>query len=330
LKILIIGGTIFLGRHLVIESLKRHHNVTLFFRGKHNPNLFSKVDKILGDRERDLEMLAGKNWDVVIDTCGYLPRITAHAAEFFRDKTELYVFISTLSVYRDFSVNNIDETYPVGQLNDPLSEELNGETYGPLKALCEKTITDVFRERALIIRPGLIVGSYDPTDRFTSWVNKIFCKERIIAPGRQDRQVQFIDVRDLASWIIRLIENNVTGIFNAVGPSTPLTMSKLLNAIKKEFHSYTDLIWVNDKFLIDEGIVPYSEMPLWIPDSPESVGYENFSFQKAVERDLTFLPLEDTIHDTIDWFLRERKETVLRAGLADEKERDLLRKWFSK
>ncbi len=217
MKILIIGGTRFLGRHLVNSARSRGHSVTLFNRGQSNPNLFMQVDKIQGDREKDLDQLTG-HWDAVIDTCGYFPRIVKMSAEALKDKVENYVFISSISVYSDFSKIGINESDAVGKIEDETVESMEGGAYGPLKALCEKAVQDVFSIRSLIIRPGLIVGPHDPTDRFTYWPVRVARGGDILAPDRPEALTQIIDVRDLSDFIIELVQQNVSGVFNATGP----------------------------------------------------------------------------------------------------------------
>jgi 2'-hydroxyisoflavone reductase len=215
MKILIIGGTRFLGRHLVNAARVRGHTITLFNRGQSNPHLFQQVDKIQGDREKDLDLLTDEYWDVVIDTCGYFPRIVRMSAEALKGKVENYVFISSISVYADFSKIGINESDPVAKMEDETNEENTPETYGPRKALCEKAVQDVFGIDSLLIRPGLIVGPHDPTDRFTYWPVRVARGGDVLAPDRPDVLTQIIDVRDLAKFIIGLIEENVSGIFNA-------------------------------------------------------------------------------------------------------------------
>ena len=205
MKILIIGGTRFLGRHLVNSARARGHDVTLFNRGMTNPNLFRNVDMIQGDREKDLDQLSGQ-WDAVIDTCGYFPRIVRMSAEALKDKVDQYVFISSISVYADFKKININESYPVGKIEDETMEQITGESYGPLKALCEKAVQDVFGINSLIIRPGLIVGPHDPTDRFTYWPVRIARGGDVLVPDNPNALTQIIDVRDLSDFIIHLVE----------------------------------------------------------------------------------------------------------------------------
>ncbi|MEW6402172.1 MAG: NAD-dependent epimerase/dehydratase family protein, partial [Chloroflexota bacterium] len=206
MKILIIGGTRFLGRHLVNSARARGHEVTLFNRGQTNPDLFRRVEKIWGDREKDLDQLKGRNWDAVIDTCGYVPRVVRMSAEALKESVENYVFISSLSIYPDFRKRGLNETDPVAKLQDESVEEVTGETYGPLKALCERVVQDVFGIDSLVIRPGLIVGPHDPTDRFTYWPVRVARGGDVLAPDGPDAFTQFIDARDLADFIVELLQ----------------------------------------------------------------------------------------------------------------------------
>ena len=213
LKILILGGTHFLGIHLTEELINRGHEVTLFNRGTRTVDF--PVQQLQGDRDGDLEALRGHDWDAVIDTSGHLPRIVKQSAQMLANATHHYVFLSTIGVYKDFKTSNIDEFYPLATLADPTTEEISETTYGALKALCETQVQQYFPNRSLIVRSGLLIGPYDPTDRFTYWVKRIARGGTILAPAHQ--QVQFIDARDLAKWIVSMIERRATGIYNATG-----------------------------------------------------------------------------------------------------------------
>jgi 2'-hydroxyisoflavone reductase len=221
MEILVIGGTVFLGRALVEAALEKDHRVTLFNRGKSNPECFPEVEKLLGDREIDLSILEGRSWDVVVDTCGYVPRVVRKSAELLADAVEHYTFISTVSVYADLSTPHNDEHAAVGKIEDETIEKVTGETYGPLKALCEQAVMKAMPDRVLVVRPGLIVGPHDPSDRFTYWVQRVSRGGEVLAPKPASMPVEFIDVRDLAEWILRMVEIRETGIYNAVGPGQP-------------------------------------------------------------------------------------------------------------
>jgi len=324
MKILIIGGTRFLGRHLVNSARARGHEVTLFNRGKTNPDLFRKVKKIHGDRAQDLNQLSG-TWDAVIDTCGYVPRVVKISAEALKDKVEKYVFISSVSVYGDYSKIGINETYPVGKIDDESVEEITGETYGPLKALCEKTVQDVMGVNSLIIRPGLIVGPHDPTDRFTYWPVRVARGGEVLAPEKPEAVTQIIDVRDLADFIFTLIEDDVSGVFNATGPESPISFGLLLDTCKLISGSDAKFKWAPLDFITQNNIAPWSDLPAWIPDTVEDVGFSRVDISKALNAGLTFSPLEQTIKDTLAWANERPTDYEMKAGLKKEREEKLLR-----
>lgn len=324
MKILIIGGTRFLGRHLVDAALAAGHEVTLFNRGKTNPTLFPNVETITGDREQDIEKLSGREWDAAIDVAGYVPRIVRLSAEKLKNSVKRYIFISSISVYADNKKIGIDESYPVGKLEDESVEEVTGDTYGPLKALCEKTVQDIYGDRALIVRPGLIVGPYDPTDRFTYWPVRVKRGSDMITPDKPQTPIQIIDVRDLADFIIKLIEEEASGIYNATGPDYELSIGEFLDACKRVTDSIATFHWASAEFLEEHGVQPWSDMPVWIPDTEEDAGFSRVDVSKAIEAGLKFRPLEDTIRDTIAWAERRPEDHEWRAGLDPTKEQILL------
>ena len=327
MKLLILGGTAFLGRHLVEAAIARGHEVTLFNRGQHNLDLFPDVEKLRGDRDGDLAALRGERWDAAIDTCGYVPRVVQASAELLADAVEHYTFISSLSVYADTSKIGIDENDPVSTLKEE-TEEITGETYGPLKALCEQSAERAMPGRALTIRPGLIAGPHDPTDRFTHWPVRVARGGDVLAPGRRERNVQFIDARDLAEWIVRAVEANPTGVHNADGPDYALSMQQLLDTSKTVSGGDARFVWVAEKFLTDAGVEPWGEVPLWIPESdPASAGFFTFNCDKAIAAGLTFRPLADTIRDTLAWDATRPADREWRAGLKPERETELLGAW---
>lgn len=337
MRTLIIGGTVFLGRHLVEAAQARGHEVTLFHRGLTNPELFPDVEKLRGDREGDLAALVGRRWDAVIDTCGFVPRIVRASAEMLKDSVERYIFISTLSVVADNSQPGNDESAPVAVMKDPSDEERTPENYGPLKALCEQAVWDVYGERALNIRPGLIVGPYDPTGRFTYWPVRVARGGEVLAPGRPQRQIQFIDARDLADWIIRLAESRASGTFNATGPDKTLTMAELLEESRRVTESDARLTWVSEKFLADKGVGEWMELPLWISEeaSPDARGFMALNCAKAIAQGLNFRPLAETIRDTLDWANALAEAPApdssyaarAKAGMEPEREAQLLKAW---
>ncbi|SEN05794.1 2'-hydroxyisoflavone reductase [Mesobacillus persicus] len=326
MRILILGGTVFLGRHLVAEALKRGHELTLFHRGKSNPNLFPEVEQLFGDRDGNLEALKGREWDAVIDTCGYLPRVVKQTTELLSGKVGNYTFISSISVYENFAKENMTEAEPVGKLDDPTVEEVTGDTYGPLKAICEKEVVKAFGDQALIIRPGLIVGPHDPTDRFTYWVERIAKGGEVLIPDVLEDVTQFIDVRDLSSWIIQLVEKKSAGIYNVTGPQEPLSFKQFFDESKKTLNPHVSYVPATKSFLIGEEVAEWVELPLWI-SSKEMDGFLKINIDKALETGLTFRGLEETLRDTYQWSVTRPKDLVRRAGLKEERERELILKW---
>lgn len=324
MKILIIGGTRFLGRHLVDSALARGHEVTLFNRGKSNPDLFLNIETILGDREHDLEKLSGREWDAGIDTCGYFPRIVRLSAQSLEKSVGRYVFISSISVYASFSKIGIDENDPVGKIEDETFEEITGESYGPLKALCEKAVQEIYQDRALIIRPGLIVGPNDPTDRFTYWPVRVARGGEVLAPQEPDVPIQIVDVRDLAEFIIKLIEENASGVYNATGPDYELTFGKLLEVSKQVSNSDAQFKWASVEFLNQNQVQAWSDMPVWVPDTEEDAGFSRIDVSKVIDAGLTFRPLEETVRDTLDWANTRPPDHQWRAGLLEEREAQIL------
>jgi 2'-hydroxyisoflavone reductase len=324
MRILIIGGTRFLGRHLVEAALARQHEVTLFNRGQSNPDLFPQLETILGDREKDVNKLQGRIWDAVIDVAGYIPRIVRLSAEILKPGVSRYVFISSISVYADFKKIGMDETYPVGKLEDESVEEITGETYGPLKALCEQLVQEFYGERALIIRPGLIVGPHDPTDRFTYWPVRVARGGDVLAPQKPEAATQIIDVRDLSDFILKLIEENASGVYNVTGPDYELTLGRLLEASKQVSGSDANFKWASVEFLDQNNVAAWSDMPVWIPDDEEGIGHSRIDVSKAINAGLKFRPLGETVRDTLEWAQSRPSDHVWRAGLTPEREAEVL------
>ena len=325
MNILIIGGTRFLGRHLVETALARGHGVTLFNRGKSNPGLFPQLETIQGDREHDISRLSGRAWDAVIDTSGYVPRIVHLSASSLESNVGRYVFISSISVFANFSKVGMDESEPVGRLEDESVEEITAETYGPLKALCEKIVQDTCGDRALIIRPGLIVGPNDPTDRFTYWPVRIARGGDVLAPEKPDAPVQIVDVRDLAEFTIHLVEENASGVYNVTGPDYELTLGALLETSKEVSGSDARVHWASVEFLSQNNVAPWSDMPAWVPDTMEDAGFSRFDLSKAIGAGLRFRPLAETVRDTITWASTRPADYEWRAGLKPEREQELLK-----
>lgn len=325
MRLLVLGGTIFLGRHVVAAALARGHEVTTLTRGKHNPDLFPEARNCFGDRDGGLDALGDATWDAVIDTCGYVPRIVRQSAENLVARCGLYLFVSSVSVYADLSMSGADERAPVGRLETP-TEEITGESYGPLKALCEDEVCRLFGDRACIVRPGLIVGPHDPTDRFTYWPVRVARGGQVAAPGSPSAPVQVIDGRDLAEWMVTLAEGRTSGVFNAVGPQEPITLGDVLETSRRVSGSDAEFRWVTEATVLAEGIAPWSEMPLWIPsDDPMAAGLDTINGSRAFGSGLTTRPLAETVADTLAWHATRPAGTVMRSGLSPEREAALLR-----
>ncbi len=325
MKILIIGGTKFVGRHISEAVLKAGHELTIFHRGKTNPDLFEKAEELTGDRDGNLEALIGKKWDVVIDTCGYFPRVVRQSAELLKDAVSRYVFISTISVYDDLSETGITEDSKLAELKGDVEEEVTGETYGPFKVECEKVVQEVYGDRALIIRPGLIVGPHDHSDRFTYWVMRTNREGTIVTP-KGDWNVQFIDVRDLAEWTVKMSQDEKSGVYNATGPDFDLTFRALLDRCQKVLGKNPEIIEVDHEFLSQYDVKPWSDIPLWMPGD-EASGVFEVNILKAMEEGLVFRRLEETIKDTYVWALERPDDYEMKAGLKPDKEKLIAEDW---
>ncbi len=334
LRILILGGTGFTGPYQVRYALSRGHRVTTFNRGKTHPGeLPNEVEQLVGDRNGQLDALKGRNWDVVIDNPTTLPAWVCDAAQILKGNVERYVFISTISVYADTS-KGVDETAPLAKYDgpDPYKETIEAvkasgyKTYGPLKALSEKEAEKWFPGKTLILRPGLIVGPRDETDRFTYWPVRINRGGEVLAPGKPSDPVQFIDARDLAEWTIRMAENRETGIYNATGPAKPLELGQMLDEIKDALHSSATFTWLPADFLQQLKVEAWSDMPVWAGDE---LGLARTKIDRALAKGLTFRPLAETARDTLAWFksLPQDRQSKLRAGLTPEREAEVLAAW---
>ena len=339
MKILIIGGTKFLGRHLIRAAQEGGHEVTIFNRGRHSSENFAGVEQIEGDRNTDLDKLEGRVWDVCIDTCGYLPQTVKLSAERLKDAVGQYIFVSSISAYAGFPEIDFDETAPLARLSDeqkkrvevidpqaPLTGAVLGDMYGALKVLCEVEAERSMPGRVLQVRSGLIVGAYDPTDRFTYWVTRVASGGEVLAPGEPGRYVQMIDARDLAEWIVKMAETNTTGIFHAGGKALDLTFGQMLGEIKTVTGSDARLTWVDEEFLRREKVEPWSEMPLYLYESDvDDKGFLTANIDKMLATGAEFRPLEDTIRETLEW--RKTIPDEIKAGISREREAELLGKW---
>ena len=329
MRVLILGGTKFLGRHLAEAALAQGHDVTLFNRGNQSAGLYPEAEHLRGDRDGDLSALRGRTWDVALDTSGYVPRVARASAELLGGAVEHYTFVSSISAYANWpETPSISEESPVGTLADPTVEEVTGETYGPLKALCEQAVQQALPGRALIVRPGLIVGPYDPTDRFSYWPHRVARGGEMLAPGRPERPVQVIDARDLAEWMLRMAAERATGVYNATGPAHPLPMAELLEESRQVSGSDATFTWLPDDFLEQQQIGEWVELPLWIPEK-EGPGVGDVNCARAISAGLTFRPLAETVRATLDWLATRPDDYSWKAGLAPEREAEALAAWHT-
>jgi 2'-hydroxyisoflavone reductase len=273
-----------------------------------------------GDRDGDLEALRGRTWDGVVDTSGYVPRVVRQSAELLRDAVRQYVFVSSISVYADFS-GPVDESSPVAELEDPDTEEIL-PNYGALKAACERAVEELYDNRSARVRAGLLVGPHDATDRFTYWPRRIAAGGDVLAPGSPDAPTQFIDARDLAAWLVRLALHGPGGTFNATGPSDRLTLRELFERSREALGSDANFVWVDDDIVLAADIQPWTELPLWLPGI-EYAGMARADISRALAAGLTFRPLAETVRDTYEW---DRSEPGDRPTLTREKEAEVLAK----
>jgi 2'-hydroxyisoflavone reductase len=317
-KLLVLGGTQFLGRAAVETALERGHEVTLFTRGQTNPELFPDSERLRGDRATDA--LPDGSWEAVIDTSGYVPAVVRRSAEALRDSVERYLFVSSISVYAEFSTGPSEDS-PRAQLGDLPDDRLLEDyaNYAPLKALCEDVVGEIFGERAVVVRPGLIVGPHDPTGRFTYWPHRVARGGEFIVPGRAEDEVQFVDARDLGGWLVVLCERREAGTFNATHPG--VAWGELVDSCLRVTGSDAQPVWIDGDWLAAQGVGTWMELPLWL-HGPDSVGMMRADVSRALAAGLTFRPLDDVVRGTL-----ELAETTEDAGLKPERERELLKAW---
>ena len=338
MKILVLGGTRFLGRHFVDAALARNHAVTVFTRGVSPVPWPGRVRHLTGNRDPriapGLVALSAGAWDAAVDLSGYVPRCVNASCDVLRGSVGHYTFVSSVSVYADVSRPGIDETAPVAKLDDPSSEDVAAH-YGALKARCEDEVRAAFGGRAFVVRPGLIVGPFDPTDRFGYWVARFVCPEltgaradSAVVPAPQDRFVQFIDARDLASWMLDMVERKADGKFDACTPAGMWTMGRLVERLVARARAAggrTVAHWVDDETLLRHGVTPWTGLPLWIPASDaESAGFMHLPCARALAHGLAFRPLDETIDETVAWLRQRDNATAWRNVLSDAKEREIL------
>lgn len=330
MRILILGGTVFLGRALTDAALARGHAATHFHRGV-SAGSDDRVETLIGDREAVpfMQGIAGsRTWDAVVDTSGYLPQVVSRSCEALARSVGTYAFISSISAYASFASQGFDEDAPLQPDPVPWPAERTPELYGALKAACERVVSRALGERALIVRPGLIVGPYDPTDRFTWWPWRAAKGGAFAAPGRRERRVQFVDVRDVAEWIVAMLERSRYGTFHVTGPRDTTTMGELIDACCAATSTSAAPRWIPDDFLLEQGIRPWVEMPLWLPESdPAYRGFMSASIERAAGEGLAFRPLARTVTDTLEWARKRPSDHAWKAGLAEEREAAVLDAW---
>ena len=339
MKLLILGGTRFLGRHTVDAALARGHDVTVFTRGRIAPPWGPRVAHRVGNRDPALEpglaALAGGEWDAVIDTSGYVPRCVRASAQALAGRVGHYVFVSSLSAYAEPTPPGLTEAAPLAVLADSASEEIMTH-YGALKAACEREVTAAFgAERSALVRPGLIVGPHDATDRFGYWVARFLAPEllgergaAIVVPAPRERPVQFVDARDLAVFILALCEQRAAGAFNACSERGQWTMGMLVDALVDRAARRgrtAPPVWLDDEALLAAGIAPWTGLPLWIPASdPDSAGFMEFDCRPAHRAGLAERPLAATIDDTAAWLVERDNAGAWQQVLTAAQERDLV------
>jgi 2'-hydroxyisoflavone reductase len=330
LRLLILGGTRFIGPHFVEQALAHGHQVTLFNRGKTNPGRVSNVEVLHGDRNGQLDALKGRQWDAVLDTSAFVPRIVKLSAELLAPSVSHYVYVSSISAYATFAQAN-DESSPVGKIADETLEKVDENTYGPLKVLCEQMAERIMPGRVTVLRPGLIVGPDDNTDRFTYWPARVARGGEVMAPGSRADEIQVIDVRDLAAFALRSIERRTLGTFNLVSPPHTFTMGGLLDSCVAAAKSDASVTWVPASFLDEHKVEGWSDMPVWVNAVADEAGFALTSAERALAAGLNVRPLADTVRDTLAWHLSRpaEQQAKLKAGITPEREQQVLAAWHA-
>jgi len=343
LKILVLGGTGLIGPPMVSYAVARGHQLTLFNRGKTNTDLFPELERIIGDRNDNISAIAaevakGRRWDVVIDNTASIPRWVEESAGLLKGSADLYLYTSSMSAYADSATPNADETAPLGEISAEelakvkTNRDITDTNFGPLKALCEKAAERAFPERCIVVRPGLIVGPGDYSDRFTYWPVRIHRGGEVMAPGNPTDPVQFIDCRDLGEWYVRLVEDSAIGVYNGVGPASPMSVAEMLYGIRATTGGELSFTWVDADFLKQHEVEEWGEMTVWVPPVGEYAGFSSSSIARAKKAGLSFRPLATTAVDTLAYWssLPEERRAKPRAGLDPEKERAVLAAWHSR
>ena len=328
MDILVLGGSQFVGRHLVDVALKNKHKVTIFNRGVSNPGIFPDAEEIHGDRDGNLALLEGKKWDIVFDVNGYVPRVVRQSAELLKDAVDHYIYVSTISVYEDFT--QATEDGPTQELEDPTSEEVM-KYYGGLKAACERVVEEIYGERSLIVRPGFVVGPYDNVGRLPYLLRRFDRAGERLA-GRADQPVQIISARDLGNWMLKNGKDRVTGTYNLTGQ--PMPMDDLLESVIMATGRETQISYTGDSFLQEHEIQPVDGLIYWVPE--EYYPLMQVSIKRALETGLSLTPISETVKETLEWIrdqglsiddLPERWQTI---RLSLEREAELLVDWHQR
>lgn len=329
MRILVLGGTQFVGRAFVEEALAAEHEVTLFNRGRTRPELFPEVEKVRGDRERDLSLLAARTWDAVFDPSCYLPRVARMSAKALRDATGHYTFVSSLSAYGDITTTGQDERAPVATMGDPTVEDVTDETYGPLKVLAEREVQRAFGAHALILRPGYICGPYDNIDRMPYWLRRIERGGEVLAPERPDFPVQLIDARDIARFALALAGRDEGGVFNLCAPQESYRFGDLLETAARVVGRALEATWASAEFLLEHDLHTWESFPWWVP--PAELAFSRFDASRALAAGLEIRPIEESFRDCWAWD-RTRADEPIRSdrGLAPDRERELLVEWHAR
>lgn len=332
LHVLVMGGTAFLGPHCVEQLLARGHKVTLFNRGKTNPGLFPDLEKLVGDRRNDVKALEGRKFDAVLDTNGYFPRFVKTPLEVLKANIGHYVFVSTVSVYARMGEIDIDESSEVLEISAEDAEKAAdsgriGADYGPLKVACERAAEELMPGKVTVVRPGLIVGPDDPTDRFTYWPARIAEGGEVIAPGKPEWEIQIVDVRDVAGFCVLALEKQLAGTFNVDGLEKPVPMGTVLDACVEVSKSDAKLTWVDHTFLAEHDVQAWRDLPAWFPPAEGKDRVASVSCKKAIDAGLTFLPIQETVRGALEFHRKRPEGQKPRWTLTREREAEVLKAW---
>ncbi len=332
MRLLILGGTGLIGPPQIRYAVQRGHKVTVFNRGKSHKGVLSglNVEELVGDRNNDLSALKNRDWDAVIDNPAMLPKWVRDSASLLSGHAKKYLFVSSISVYADETRVGQDENGPLQPAGDPNATAVTGPTYGPLKVATENEARKAFGQNAIIVRPGLIIGPGDETGRFLYWPLRLRKGGDVLAPGDGSDPLQYIDVRDLAEWTVRLVEGeNTGGTYNAFGPKKPQITKQVLEAIKKAAKTPSRLVWIPTADWEKEEVAAWGDLPLWVPGQGATAGFHTRDNRRAVARGLTFRSMEDITAASLAWYdslPAEQKQKVV-GGLSAEREAELLAKY---